>query len=156
MARNYAAGTPTGDNGGPIFGADSPAPFKAVEQYTNENATASSVITLTQDTTAVEVTAVGTPAFVRWVPTTETAAVSPFASVIAIAGATANYDFVVAANTVRRFVVPIESGVNTTFGATITSVQGQNREYGLFQRIAVKTAGVASVMVAEYSKSNSY
>jgi hypothetical protein len=151
MAQNYAAGTPMGHNGVPIFGADSPAPFKAVEQYTNENATASSVITLTQDTTAVEVTAGGVPAFVRWVATTDTQA-----SVVAIAGATANYDFVVPANAVRRFVVPIESGVNTTFGATITSVQGQNREYGLFQRVAVKAGGVASVMVSEYSKSNSY
>lgn len=156
MSKNYAGGTPMGENGVPIFGADSPAPYKAVEQYTYENATASSVITLTQDTTAVEVSTGGVPAFVRWVPTTETAAVSPFASVITIAGTSANYDFVVPANAVRRFVVPIESSVNTTFGATITSVQGQNREYGLFQRVAVKTAGIGSVMVAEYSKSNSY
>lgn len=155
MAKNYAAGAPIGDTGSTIW-AEAPAPYKAVEQYTNENATASSVMTLTQDTTAIEVSTAAVQAFVRWVPVSETAAVSPFASVIAIAGSTANYDFVVPPNSVRRFVVPIETGTNTTFGATITSVQGQNREYGLFQRVAVKTAGIGSVMVAEYSKSNSY
>lgn len=156
MAKNYAGGTPTGDNGLPIFGADSPAPYKAVAQYLDENGSASSVISLTHNTTAIEIATQGTPAVMRWVPTTETAAVSPFASIIAIAGATANFDFFVPANSVRRFVVPIETGVNTTVGATITSVQGQNREYGLYQRVAYATQGVASVVLTEYGKSNTY
>lgn len=154
MAQNYAAGTPVGGNQVPLYG--SPATFKAIEQYTNENATASSVITLTDNTTAIEVSTGGTQAFVRWVPATETAAISPFGSVIAIAGATANYDFVVPANTVRRFVLPQELTANKTVGATTTSVVGQRVEYGLYARVAVKTAGIASVMVAEYGNSNSY
>lgn len=156
MAKNYVGETPVGANGVPFLGADAPAPYKAIAQYLDENGLASSVISLTQNTTAIEIATQGTPAVMRWVPVTETAAVSPFASIIAIAGATANFDHVIPANTVRRFVVPIETGVNTTFGATITSVQGQNREYGLFQRVAYATQGVASVALTEYSKSNSY
>lgn len=154
MAQNYAAGTPVGGNHTPLFG--SPAAYKAVEQYTYENAVASSVISLTDNTTAIEVTAVGVPAFVRFVPASETAAVSPFGSVISAAGATANYDFVVPANTVRRLVVPIETSANTTVGATATSVVGQRVEYGLFARVAIKGSGVSSVLVAEYGNSNSY
>lgn len=154
MSSNRAAGTPVGGNQMPLYG--SPAEFKAVEQYTYENATASSVISLTDNTTAIEVTAGGTAAFVRWVPATETAAVSPFASVIAVAGTTANYDFVIPPNTVRRLVVPVESAANKTVGATATSVVGQRVEYGLFARVAVKSAGIASVMLAEYGNSNSY
>lgn len=148
MAKNYAAGTPVGDNQMPIYG--SPAPFKAVARYAKENATVSSVVTLTQDTTAIEVATAGLPGIIRWVPTTDTEA-SVFAN-----ASIQSFDHVIPANTVRRFVVPIESGTNTTFGATITSVQGQNREYGLFRRLAFASTGVSSVYVAEYSKSNSY
>lgn len=150
MAKNYAAGMPVGDNQ-MVVGYDTPAPYKAVKQYLSENGTASSVVTLTQDTTAIEVAAIGTAAAFRWVSASDTQA-----SVIAIAGSTSNFDHVVPANTIRRFVVPIETGTNTTFGATITSVQGQNREYGLFQRVAFKSQGIASVAVMEFSKSNSY
>ncbi len=155
MSQNYAAGRPAGSTGQTVD-ALAPAPYKAIKQYTSENATASSVISLTDNTTAIEVATNAAPAFVRWVPSTETAAVSPFASVIAIAGSTANYDFVVPPNAVRRFVVPIELSTNKTVGATATSVVGQRVEYGLFARVAVKTAGIASVMVAEYGNSNSY
>lgn len=154
MSQTYAAGTPVGGNNRPLYG--SPAAYKAIEQYTYENAIASSVITLTDNTTAIEVTAVGVPAFVRFVPATETAAVSPFASLISGAGTTANYDFVIPANTVRRLVVPIETAVNATVGATATSVVGQRVEYGLFARVAVKGSGISSVLLAEYGNSNSY
>ncbi len=146
MALNYSAGQAVGDNGVPQFQA--PPPFKAVEQYTSENATASSVISLTDNTTAIEITSGGLATFMRWVPTTETAGVSPFGSVIGIAGATANYDHVIPANTVRRFVVPRESTPNQG----TSSMVGDNRAYGLFQRVAVKAAGIASVMVTEYGK----
>lgn len=140
-----------GDNGGPTFGAQAPAPYKAIAQALRENGAASSVVTLTQNTTAIEIAAQGAAVAMRWVATTDTTA-----SVVAIAGATANFDHIIPPNSVRRFVVPIESGVNTTFGATITSVQGQNREYGLFQRMAYATNGVGSVALSEYGKSNSY
>lgn len=149
MSKNYAAGMPVGDNQMPV-GALTPAPFKAVARYAKENASASSVVTLTQDTTAIEVAAAGSPALIRWIATTDTEG-SVFGN-----ASIQSYDHVIPANTVRRFVVPIENSTNTTFGATITSVQGQNREYGLFRRVAFATTGVSSVYVSEYSKSNSY
>lgn len=154
MATNYAAGTPVGGNQMPIYG--SPAAFKAVARYVNENGTTSSVITLSDNTTAIEVATGATAAVLRWVPATETAAVSPFGSVIAIAGATANFDHEIPANSFRRFVLPMESGVNTTVGANNTSVVGQRVEYGLYARVAVKTQGIGSVLVSEYGNSNTY
>lgn len=160
MSKNYAAGPPMGDNQVPLQGV--PAPYKAIASNGNVNQAASSVITLTENTTAIEIGTMGAAgALMRWIPVTETAAVSPFASVVGVSsvGATyaANFDHEIAANTVRRFVVPIESAANTTFGATITSVQGQNREYGLFRRVAIISAGgISSVLLTEYSKSNSY
>lgn len=149
MARNYAKGIPVGDNGNPFF--LSPPEVKAIEQYVGENGTASSVITLTDQTSAVEVAAGAATVVIRWVPRTETAGVSPFGSVIAIAGTTANYDHVVPANTVRRFVVPQE----VTPSQGTSSMVGDNTAYGLFQRMAVKTQGIGSVLTSEYGKSNS-
>lgn len=145
MAKNYAAGDAVGNNQMRIDGAH--APYKAIARYVNENNTASSVITLTQNTTAIEIGTGGTPAVMEWVGQADTVA-----SVIAIAGATANFDHEIPANTVRRFVVPIETAGGTDYG----SVQGANREYGLYQRVAVKTQGIASVFVTEYGSSNSY
>lgn len=154
MASNYAAGTPVGGNQMPLYG--SPPAFKAIEQYTYENAVASSVISLTDNTTAIEVTAVLVAAYVRFVPASETAAVSPFGSVISAAGTAANYDFVVPGDTTRRFVVPIESSANKTVGATATSVVGQRVEYGLYGRVAIKGSGISSVLLVEYGNSNGY
>jgi hypothetical protein len=133
------------DKGGNVINSAN-VPRKALARYTNENATASSVISVSHDTTALEVTAVGLSAVVRWVPTTETAAVSPFASVITVAGATSNYDGVVPANTTRYFVIPIESQ-----GTGNSSIVGANRQNGLYQRVAIKSTGIASVMVAEFN-----
>jgi len=146
---NYAAGAPQGDRG-PFWGALAVAPLKAIQARISENGTASSVITVTQNTTAIEVATQGTAGIIRWIYTTDAeASVFGNASVM-------NFDHVIPPNTVRRFVIPIESGANTTVGATITSVQGQNREYGLFRRVAWATQGIASVMMNEYGKSNSY
>lgn len=150
MSNIYAAGTPVGNNQIPLF--NSPPPFKAIIQYLGENGAASSVVTLSQNTTAIEVAAQSNPVALRWVPATETAGVSPFGSVIAIAGATSNFDHVVPANMVRRFVVPIEVAPNQGY----SSQQGVNRLEGLFQRVAYKTQGIASVAVTEYGSSNSY
>lgn len=122
-----------------------PAPYKALARYDDEDASVSSVMSLTHDTTVVEVAAVGGPAVIRWVPTSETAGVSPFASVISIAGATANFDHVVASGTIRRFVVPKETS-NVQAGSAV----GVNRQEGLYQRIAVKGLGISSVMTTEY------
>lgn len=129
---------------------NTPAPYKAIATYLDENGAASSVLTLTHNTTAIEIGTQGTAAVMRWIATSDTeGSVFGNASIM-------NFDHFIPPNSIRRFVVPIESAINTTFGATITSVQGQNREYGLFRRIAYATQGIASVALTEYSKSNSY
>lgn len=110
--------------------------------YAAENAAVSSVITLTPDTTSLEIAAIGAaPAggAMRWVRVAETQA-----SVITAAG-TANFAHVIPANTVRRFAVPIEVMYQ---GAS--SLVGANIQNGLFRRVALKSFGVASVIVTEY------
>ena len=150
MARNYALGQPVGNNNVPEYLC--PPAIKAVARYVDENGTASSVISLSDNTTAIEIGTGGTAAVMRWVPVTETAAVSPFASVIAIAGTTANFDHEIPANAVRRFVVPQEVAANQGY----SSMVGTNRAEGLYQRVAIKTQGIASVLLTEYGSSNSY
>ena len=118
-----------------------PAPKKANAVYTNENATVSSVISLSHDTTQIEITTVGAPAFIRWISASDGAG-----SVIGLAGSTANYDHACESANTRQFIVPIESGGLNAIG----SVVGVNRQAGLYQRVAIKTAGIGSVMLAEY------
>lgn len=144
--QNYARGIPMGNNQMPASYQAPPA-VKAVQQYVGENATASSVVTLTQNTTAIEIGAGGTPVVMRWVTVSDTQA-----SVVAIAGSTANFDHMIPANTVRRFVVPIEVNNPQGYGSFV----GANIENGLFRRLAFKTQGIASVLVTEYGSSNSY
>jgi hypothetical protein len=147
--RNYAAGVPMGNNQG--YMVNSPAPIKAVEQYYSDNGSASSVITLTDNTTAVEISASGAPVVIRWVYATDGTGAN--SSVIATPIASANFDHVVASGTVRRFVVPIEVQNNAEGSG---SVVGQRVANGLFARLAYKSQGVASVYVTEYGSSNSY
>jgi len=125
-----------------------PAPFLSNARYTNENAVASSVITVNDKTTSIEITANGGAAIMRWVPRTETAAVAPAGSVIGIAGATANYDHVIPANTMRRFAIPIE----VVYQAP-SSMVGANTVNGLYQRFAIKSAaalGLSSILTSEF------
>lgn len=117
-----------------------PAPKLANARYASENSTASSVISVTHNTTTIEVAAVGGSAVIRWIPTTDTTA-----SVISIAGGTANFDHVIGTGDVRRFALPIER-----IGSQQQSVQGINRAEGLYQRVAIKSIGVASVLLTEY------
>lgn len=112
-----------------------PAPFLALQSRTSESAAVSSVITLTDRTTALEVTAVGGTAALKWIATTNT---NP--SVIAAATG-ANYDHIIPAGTMRRFVVPQER-------AGIPSISGANIMNGLYQRVAY--IGVASVLTSEF------
>lgn len=116
-----------------------PAPVLALQRYGSENAVASSVISVTHDTTVLEVTAIGTAATLKWIATGNT---NP--SVIS-AAATANYDHVIAPNITRRFVIPIESNP-----AYYGSMMGVNRLNGLYQRVAIKSMGIASVLVSEF------
>lgn len=114
-----------------------PAPFLALLSRTSENAAVSSVITMTDRTTALEVTALGGTAALKWIATTNT---NP--SVITAAG-TANYDHIIPAGTMRRFVVPQER-------AGIPSISGANIMNGLYQRVAYVTGVAASVLTSEF------
>ena len=146
MSQNYAVPMPHDKNGEPL--QTYPAAVKALAQYATEQV-ASSVVTLTDRTTVVEIAAVGGAGLMmRWVPSTETAGVAPFASVIASGLGVANWDHVIAPSTVRRFVVPIEK-------VPAQSVMGANGANGLYNRIAwistISTAtGRASVFGTEY------
>lgn len=138
MAKNYARNLPQ-DRFLQTMQNFPPA-VKALKQYHKENASTSSVITLTHDTTIVEITAAGVAAGFRWVATSDTAG-----SVITAAGTTANFDHIVPAATTRQFVVPIEKQ-----GNSLASVQGVNRGEGLYQRVAFISAGIGSVLLSEF------
>jgi hypothetical protein len=151
--KNYAAGQPVGDNQMP-FNMQTPAPFKALKQYYSENGVTSSVITLTENTTAIEIGAGGSAVLMRWVYVADGTGAQT--SVIT-GGATANWDHVIPAGQVRRFIVPIEVSNNgVQVGATITSQVGANIENGLFRRVAYRNTSIGSVFTSEYGKSNSY
>lgn len=126
------------DKQGTPFTSDASPLGPARKQYFSENGTASSVITVTDNTTVVGVTAVGSPVFIKWVSRSDTAA-----SVVAAVGATANFDDVVPANTTRIFPIPIEQ-------SGVSSIVGANIQHGLFNRIAWKTNGNGSIIGVEF------
>ena len=116
-----------------------PSPKLALARYAPDNSSASSVISVTHDTTALEIAAITTSAALKWIATSDTAA-----SVVTIAGGTANFDHIIPVGTVRRFVIPIESNPQ------VTSVQGVNIEYGLYRRFAIISTGTGSVLSVEF------
>lgn len=132
------------DQGGePLVGY--PAALKAKATYAAIGALGvSSVVTFTDNTTVLEVeTAGGNGVVIRWVPSTETAAVSPFGSVIS-SGLTANFDHAIPNNTVRRFAIPQE-----TIGTV--SIVGAGIQAGLYRRVAWSAAGAtASIIATEF------
>lgn len=138
--KDIAAPLPIDKRGTPYQTATPQA--SAIARYMSENSAASSVISVTHDTTAIEIAAVGAPVFMRWVASTDTQA-----SVIGIAGATANFDHVIPANMWRRFVLPIDNSLGTP---AVNSVQGANRANQLYQRFAWKTGPSASIFGSEF------
>lgn len=140
----YAKSIPIDKDGTPIQVAVSPVTALAVNGAMN--VAASSVITLTQDTTAIEVATQGVGgAYIKWISTADTSG-SVFG--ISSVGATfaANYDHQIPTATWRRFVVPIESNPATGY----SSQMGANRLNGLYRRVAIVSSGISSVMVSEY------
>lgn len=116
----------------------SPPNFVALKQYTSENGTVSSVITVTDNTTILEVATGGVSAVVKFIASGDTTA-----SVIGIAGSTANYDVAIPANTVRKLAIPQET-------QGVSSIVGLNKQAGLYNRFAWKTNGIGSIMGVEY------
>lgn len=137
MAINYSKPLPK-DAGSSEAMQEYPPATLSVARITSENATTSSVITLNDQTTMLEVAAIGASAAFRWVPTSDTQA-----SVVTIAGASSNYDHVIPSGTLRRFVVPQER-------QAITSIAGANVMNGLYSRVAWKTIGVGSIMSSQF------
>lgn len=138
---NYAAGVPIGNNGTGMTGLVAPLP--AVNWFAKENGTASSVVSLSNVTTAIEIAAVGGPAAMRWVKTSDTEG-----SVVATA-AGANFDHIIPTGQFRRFVVPLDPSITThTFNST--GSLGANLANNLYQRVAFKSLGIASVLTTEY------
>ena len=140
MATNPYPQLPTDRQGVPMQEWATHASVKAT--YAAENAAVSSVITLTPDTTSLEITTVGalpTAGVMRWVRVADSQA-----SIISAAG-TANFAHVIPNNTVRRFAVPIEVMYQAP-----SSMVGANIINGLYRRVAIKSIGVASVIINEY------
>lgn len=131
----YAAPQPIDRNENTMQGYPTPEP--ALTQYLRENATTSSVMTLTDDTTVIEIAAGGGPAIMKWITTADTSG-SVFGSVLGV-----NYDHVIPKDTLRRFVVPIER-------IGVSSIVGYNKQNGLYNRVAVRSMGIASVLTSEY------
>jgi len=139
MSKDIAAPLPIDKRGTPYQTATPQA--SAIARYMTENASASSVITVTQDTTAIEIAAVGAPVFMRWVASTDTQA-----SVIGVAGSP-NFDHVVPANSWRRFVLPIDNTLGTP---AQNSLMGANFANQLYRRFAWKTTPAASIFGSEF------
>lgn len=151
MPSNYAPGTPVDKYGNAKYGY---APNKpALAASTRENALASSILLLSHNTTEIHVVGVGSVnganngfgILGKWL--TQTVVDSSVAATSVISGVNvANYDFVVQAGEVGRFVVPV-----ATFKQSSGSVMGINRELGLYPAVALRsTAGTGSILTLEF------
>lgn len=141
---NYVNPIPIDRGGSPL--QEFPAPVRAVASaLLRENAAVSSAMLIDPNATSLEVSTFGGQgAVIRWVSLTETAAVSPRASVIA-SGLGANFDHHIPAGVVRKFAIPKETQGQMPVGQ-IGSVNG------LYQRVATINAGptAASVLMVQY------
>ncbi len=147
---NYYPLTPR-DKGGSTKDGYPPAE-PALSAATQESASTSSILLLTHDTTEITVAvvgsingAIGAGAAGKWL--TQAVVDSSVAGTSVITGVNvANYDFVVQAGEVRRFAVPV-----ATFRAGYGSIQGVNRQEGLYPAVAFKMlAGNGSVLTMQY------
>lgn len=132
MAQNYSPSQARDKNNEPLFNYPQPLPAKALTVAVPP--AASSVISFGANTTTVEVVALNGAIAMKWGP----------GSVVAIAGATANFDHIVPINTVRRFVIP-----QSVIGAT-SSVVGANALNGLYNSMAVITVSSTLSAVNEF------
>lgn len=138
MSQNVAKALPR-DQGGEAM-QEYPAPALALEQYIGAP-TVSSVVSFTDNTTALEVGAgTGGGILMKWIASTDT-----IGSVIVAAGAGSNYDHFIPANTVRRFVIPQET-------QGVSSVVGRGVQAGLYRRVAwiAAVAPISSVFASEF------
>lgn len=133
MAVNYARPMAQDSNNIPFYPTH--IPTSTLGSVNRENAAASSVTTLTDNTSIIEVTAVTTAAAIRW-------AINQATSVVTAATG-ANFDNIIPVNTTRTFVVPRRA-------AAIPSIVGVNIKEGLFNNVATISTGTGSVLIAQY------
>ena len=136
MSYPYAKGLPIDDRGNPMHNE---APDAVTLQTTaGIPPAASSVISFAAGTTVVEITALNNSLAYKW----------GSASVIATAGATANFNGIVPVNTTRRIIIPVSVyGI----GMGITSVvSGKNAQNGLFNSMAVIATASVLTAITEY------
>lgn len=149
MGLNYSKGQPVGDNTVPQF--LSPPAVAAIGTTVKDAATTvSSILILTQNTTAIEVGPGGGPAFIKWLSQSVVDSSVATTSVIAT-GAAASFDNMIPAASVRRFVVP-----QATIPASYSSIQGLNRVNGLYTHVAYAGTATSVIAITQYGSSNSY
>lgn len=139
---NYAPEVPKDKNGNPLITLGPP---KTAYVATNrENASSSSILLLSDNTSEIEIMAVGQHVAGMWLSRAEVDSSVAATSVLTAAGS-ANFDFMVPNGTVRFVVVP-----RSTVVADYGSMMGINRANGLMPAIAFKTlTGNGSVLTAE-------
>ncbi len=141
MSKNYAKGKPVGNNLIPFY--DSPPAEAAIASSNRESTAASSILILNSNTTALEVMATGGPAYLKWL--TQSVVDSSVAGTSVISGAVgANFDAMLASNTVRRFVVPI-SPVTTAPPGSYGVPEGANKDNNLYPNVAIIGSAVTSI-----------
>lgn len=149
--QNYARGIPMGNNQMPASYIAPPAVAAVATKIKDSATTTSSILILTQNTTAIEVTASGGPAYIKWL--TQAVVDSSVAGTSVIAtGATANFDHSIPAASYRRFVVPIASNVPQGYSSQV----GANRENGLYPNVAYVGVATSIIAINEYGSSNGY
>jgi hypothetical protein len=141
MASNYPHILPKDQSGETM--QNYPAATVAVGRTTAIPPAASSVITLGDTTTTIEIAALNGAVAMRWLPSSIISGLGN-TSVIAIAGATSNYDHIIPINTTRRFVVPIQKVPDHN------SVMGANGANGLFNSLAVISVSSTLSAISEY------
>lgn len=138
MALNYANAVPVDERGNPMQGL--PPPVIALATTTISTAI-SSVVTLNNNTTDIEVSAPNIMVAIKWIGVN-----AAQTSVISSSLGTANFDHTIPSGTYRKFVVPRET--QGMAGPALT-----NSIHGLYQRLAlipINGTGVASILVTEY------
>lgn len=150
---NYARGVPVGNNQMPFHGNGTPPAVAAiVTTIRDTTATVSSIRTLSQNTTAIEIAATGGPVYMKWFAQSVVDSSVAGTSVLAT-GSGANFDHVIPAATYRRFVVPIFTNNPQGYSSQV----GANIENGLYPNVGIVGGTGASVIaITQYGSSNSY
>lgn len=151
MAKNYAMGSPMGNNQ-VNFTTEAPPAIKAITAFNRDSLSpVSSITVLTADTTAIEVVAAGGTAFIAWM--SQSLVDSSVAGTSLLASGAVNYDHAIPAGETRRFVVPIATQNNSQ---GYSSQVGANVANGLYRNVATRGTLTSILSITQYGSSNSY